>query len=160
MTTKYEVMAVKAVFTAGQRLHLTKAQAGSRTHSLKHITGNSYEVTDRVEFKRGETLGVDGTVSKIQLQEIAPAKPAKAEATLSDQLRSRLVEAGIDPATVVASATGKSVTKADVDAAIAADAQRKADEAEEMKKSAGQGSDINEKDPVNGQPGGNSNPVI
>lgn len=78
----YEVIATVAGFNSGQVLRLTAKQAAPRLHNLRQLNGDHYEVVNRVEFKRGEVVGVAGDVSKALLhllQDTEAPKPATAQ---------------------------------------------------------------------------------
>lgn len=50
--------------SSGQRLGLTPAQAGARTHLLKHIDKDVYELKQIAQFKAGEELVWVGDLPK------------------------------------------------------------------------------------------------
>lgn len=66
---KYTVLATLAI-SPGMVLGLTAEQAGLRTHALKPLQVDkkagmgAYEVTSRIEFKRGEEIYAEGELSK------------------------------------------------------------------------------------------------
>lgn len=70
-----------AVFAPGQKLCLSKEQAGKtgRKAQLRALGDGVYEVTGRIAFKCGETLGVDpDLVSKAVLQIVVTPEEAEA----------------------------------------------------------------------------------
>ena len=60
---KVRVIGFKASFVTGV-LELTAKQAAVRSHCLKHLEGNKYQVLFPVEFKAGEEFGFNGELSK------------------------------------------------------------------------------------------------
>lgn len=70
-----------ATFGPGARLLLSNEQAAPRLHALKALASGLYETTSPVQFKAGESIGVQGAVPK-SLQAVLdsgdkPAKPRK-----------------------------------------------------------------------------------
>lgn len=51
-------------FAAGHRLALSEGQAKARRHALKKVGNGSYITTAEVQFKAGETIGVEGDLPK------------------------------------------------------------------------------------------------
>lgn len=72
----YIVTEKSAAFNVGQILKLTKEQYQAREHALKKIEGTNdqYEVTSRIEFKKGEKIGFAGEPNKVLLQAIVSEK--------------------------------------------------------------------------------------
>jgi len=62
-------------------LELTDEQYMSRAHALKPVKGmdDQYEVTGRVQFKRGEEIGYDGEVNKSLVKSLQPVEEAPEE---------------------------------------------------------------------------------
>lgn len=54
-------------FGPGVRLSLKEGQAARRPQALKKLGNGLYEVTAEVQFKAGETIGIDGDVPKALL---------------------------------------------------------------------------------------------
>lgn len=53
-------------------LELTPEQAAARSTALDNLGEGLYLITAPVQFKRGETIGYDGEVSKALTEEITP----------------------------------------------------------------------------------------
>lgn len=70
------------ILHTGALLELTPEQAAPRERDLRALGGGVYEVQTRVQFKAGETLGVDGIVPKaLATALVSPdAAPAPAQA--------------------------------------------------------------------------------
>lgn len=51
-------------FAAGHRLALSEGQAKARRHALKKVGNGVYTTTAEVQFKAGETIGVEGELPK------------------------------------------------------------------------------------------------
>lgn len=83
---KYLVVA-PATFGAGARLGLSKEQAAARAHALKEVGKGVYVAQQPVQFKAGETVGIDGELPKSLGEAVAApkakksAKPAASEST-------------------------------------------------------------------------------
>ncbi len=58
---------------------LSDKQLADREHLLKKIGNNKYQVIERVQFKKGEELTIEGTVHKGQFEEIGGKKKASEE---------------------------------------------------------------------------------
>lgn len=54
-------------FGPGVRLSLKEGQAARRPQALKKLGNGLYEVTAEVQFKAGETIGIEGDVPKALL---------------------------------------------------------------------------------------------
>lgn len=54
-------------FGPGVRLSLKEGQAARRPPALKKLSNGLYEVTAEVQFKAGETIGIEGDVPKALL---------------------------------------------------------------------------------------------
>jgi hypothetical protein len=54
-------------FGPGVRLSLQEGQAARRPQALKKLGNGLYEVTAEVQFKAGETIGIEGDVPKALL---------------------------------------------------------------------------------------------
>ncbi len=46
------------------KLRLTEDQSRARSHALKRVDGDLFEIVEPVGFKRGESFGFDGPVDK------------------------------------------------------------------------------------------------
>lgn len=66
---RYEVTGSYVALHHG-RVELTKEQAAPRAYALKHLKGDTYELTAETHFKRGEKFGYDGEVSRALLKEL------------------------------------------------------------------------------------------
>mgnify|MGYP003545336648 FL=1 len=69
-------------FAAGHRLALSEGQAKARRHALKKVGNGSYITTAEVQFKAGETIGVEGDLPKAlqALVDTGNARPARGRA--------------------------------------------------------------------------------
>lgn len=72
-----------ARFSAGAVLKLSAEQAAVRKHVLKSIGDDKFETIGPVEFKRGESFGYDGPLSRamqevMEVDGVAPAPKAVA----------------------------------------------------------------------------------
>lgn len=72
---KYLIVAT-ATFGAGLRLGLSKEQAAARANALKEVGKGVYVAQQPVQFKAGETVGIDGDLPK-SLGEAVSAPKAK-----------------------------------------------------------------------------------
>lgn len=52
-------------FSAGTVLFLSEGQVAARRHVLDPLGGKKYRVTDRVEFKAGEVIGIEGEPDRV-----------------------------------------------------------------------------------------------
>lgn len=68
----YFVVALFAAFNAGMLLLLKKDQYEARKHALKPLGDDVYEVLGRVEFKKGEIIGLCGELSKYDRTVLKP----------------------------------------------------------------------------------------
>lgn len=80
---KTHVITDVATFQPGTILGLSEAQAAPRVHALKKLGAGRYETTATVQFKVGETIGVDGDLPKhlasAVIDEKEAARRAKAD---------------------------------------------------------------------------------
>lgn len=58
-------------------VELTNKQYVSRQHNLRELGGNRYEILKSIQFKKGETFGYDGELSKVFEKEIVPCEVKK-----------------------------------------------------------------------------------
>lgn len=68
---------------AGTVLKLTPAQAAPRAHNLKDLGGGQYEALVVLQFKTGETLGVEGSLPKAHQHLVETVDGEKREKTTS-----------------------------------------------------------------------------
>lgn len=90
---KKYVIVEKPLFLKGGILTLTKEQAESRKHVLKHLGKDRYEITGEVCFKIGEEIGYDGPVSKRQTNLEAIKKKSKPETDKQGE-KNKMLEQG------------------------------------------------------------------
>lgn len=65
------VEAIETVtFGAGNILKLSERQAVPRMAVLEALDGGTFKTTGEVQFKKGETFGLEGTISKAMLESI------------------------------------------------------------------------------------------
>jgi len=72
-------------FAAGTRLALDPRQAGARQHAVRPLGKGLFEVSQPVQFKAGETLGVESDVPKALFEALEGdgiPKPATASPAL------------------------------------------------------------------------------
>lgn len=107
--TRYRVEApMGAEIPAGMVLALSKDQAARRRASLKEIEGEPglFEVVKPVMFKRGETIGVEGKISKRDLASFLPLASLSEAPDLAADLKAAAAAAKAagepDPATPAA----------------------------------------------------------
>lgn len=63
--TKYRVIGAVAKFAAGQILFLNKEQVSARLHRLEVVKGGKVIATGPVEFKRGESIGLEDKADRL-----------------------------------------------------------------------------------------------
>lgn len=77
--SKFIVTAISARLTSGV-LVLTDKQAGVRSHNLRHLGKNRYEIVNPVEFKAGEEIGYEGDLPKALAENLTAKSDAEAAA--------------------------------------------------------------------------------
>lgn len=68
-----------ATFGAGTRVGLSKEQAAARVQALRQLGGGLYVALQPVQFKAGETVGVDGDLPKAMADLVGAPKGKKAD---------------------------------------------------------------------------------
>lgn len=75
-------------------------QARSRAHALKHVEGDTYEVTSQTGFKRGEEFGFDGDMPRalaLQVEELEGNYEPQLEDMDREQLLAMAKGLGLNP---------------------------------------------------------------
>jgi hypothetical protein len=76
----------------GAILTLTGRQASRRAHALQHLGGDRYQVTQPVQFKAGEELGVEGDLPKALADQIEGGDKPKAKGKAGQKPAALLVD--------------------------------------------------------------------
>lgn len=82
--SKFIVTAPSARLTSGV-LVLTDKQAAVRSHNLKQVGKNRYEIVNPVEFKAGEEIGYEGNLPKSLADNLTGKAEAEAAAKKASQ---------------------------------------------------------------------------
>lgn len=73
---QFKVVGSHVTIAANTVVELTKKQYDSRQHLLRKIQGNKYQALHLVQFKQGETLGIEGELDKVSVSKLAPVEAA------------------------------------------------------------------------------------
>lgn len=74
----------KAVSLASGVVELTRSQAQTREHALRHLEADLYEIVLPIQFKAGEVLGYSGEIAKGLMDSITTIKPKKGKKEEAD----------------------------------------------------------------------------
>lgn len=105
--TKVTVTGRSFAMKAG-KVRLSQKQAADRSHAVKKVSGNTYEVTGLIQFKQGEVIELPRElVTKIALVSVTPnddikpskkaTSPAPAQADVPDDAEETTPPTSTDP---------------------------------------------------------------
>jgi hypothetical protein len=120
---KYTIVAASVRLHSGV-LSLTKEQAATRLHNLKALDKGHYEIVQPVEFKRGETIGYDGEISKAMGEKLVRELTAKEKKAA--EAKAAAEKKAAEEAEAKAKAEAEAQAKAEQEAREAAEAEAKA----------------------------------